>query len=52
MGRFDCTHGFDMVEITMDVVSQQGVILQENEGWLLQEDAININDDDYGLLLD
>jgi methionine-rich copper-binding protein CopC len=52
MGRFDCTHGFDMVEITMEQVSQVGVIIQENEGWLLQEDAVITSDDDYGLLLD
>jgi methionine-rich copper-binding protein CopC len=52
MGRFDCTHGFDMVEINMERVSQVGVILQENDGWLLQEDAVNPILDDYGLLLD
>jgi hypothetical protein len=52
MGRFDCTHGFDMVEISMERVSQIGVILQESEGWLLQEAAVNPVLDDYGLLLD
>jgi len=52
MGRFDCTHGFDMFEVRMEVVSQDGVILQENEGWLLQEDAILPSVNDYGLLLD
>ena len=52
MGRFDCTHGFDMFEVRMEVVSQDGVILQENEGWLLQEDAILPSINDYGLLLD
>jgi len=39
MGRFDCTHGFDSVEIELQVLSQQGVILQENDGWLLLEDG-------------
>lgn len=40
MGRFDCTHGFDMVEITMDEFSQSGVIVQENTYWILQEEGI------------
>jgi len=51
MGRFDCTHGFDMVEISIEPVLQIGVILQENEGWLLQEDAVDILTDDYGISL-
>lgn len=52
MGRFDCTHGFDMVDITMTHVPQEGVILQENEYWLLQEAAVDEDLDEYGLLLD
>jgi len=52
MGKFDCTHGFDMVEISMDVIPSDGVILQENEEWLLQEDAVDEDNDDYGLILD
>ncbi|MEE9574168.1 MAG: hypothetical protein V3W20_14025 [Candidatus Neomarinimicrobiota bacterium] len=39
MGTFDCTHGFDMVEISVEVVPQTGVILRENEFWLLQENG-------------
>lgn len=52
MGRFDCSHGFDIVEVSVESVSQQGVIIQENEGWILQEAAIDIGDDDYGILWD
>ena len=39
MGTFDCTHGFDMVEISIEVTSQLGVILKEDDGWLLQENG-------------
>jgi len=39
MGTFDCTHGFDSVEVEVQVLAQQGVILQENDGWLLLEDG-------------
>jgi methionine-rich copper-binding protein CopC len=52
MGRFDCSHGFDIVEIYLETVSQEGVIIQENEGWILQEAAIDPNDNEYGLLLE
>jgi len=39
MGTFDCSHGFDMVEITMEAGEPQlGALLQENDFWLLQED--------------
>jgi methionine-rich copper-binding protein CopC len=53
MGRFDCTHGFDMVEIYLESVTQDGVIIQEDtngNGWILQEAAIDEGVDDYGLL--
>ena len=42
MGTFDCTHGFDSVEISIEVLSQLGAILWEDdvvEGWLVQEDG-------------
>jgi len=42
MGTFDCTHGFDSVEISIDVVSQIGLILWEEgvgQGSLTQEDG-------------
>ena len=35
-GRFDCTHGFDLVQITVEDTSY---ILQENDAFLLQEDG-------------
>ena len=50
MGRFDCTHGFDMLELTIETPSQSGVILTESDVWLLQEAAVDENVDDYGLL--
>jgi len=50
MGRFDCSHGFDIVKISIESVSQQGVIIQENEGWILQEAAVDTGEDDYGIL--
>jgi hypothetical protein len=42
MGTFDCTHGFDSVEISISVLTQLGVILQEDGFWLLQENGAEL----------
>ena len=48
MGTYDCTHGFDMVDISMEVFSQLGVLLQENDYWLLQDGG---DSDGYAILV-
>ncbi len=39
-GRFDCTHGFDMVQIEIEDVTEY--LLQENASYILQEDGSRI----------
>jgi len=38
-GRFDCTTGFDLVEIRAEYVVETGAILQENDYLVLQENS-------------